>query len=109
MSLFHADTAGSKASGYCCWLIGEEDPVLDVVAFGDPPESRGAVEASVDLLRPIAAQRSRDRAHVRTTIGAQQLVHIGILRPRWADLRQPSSYGVSKGYEPFPGTGWVVC
>ena len=37
-------------------LVGEEHPVLDVLALGDPPQRRLAVQPTVDLRPSMAAQ-----------------------------------------------------
>ena len=51
VALRHAARAGPVAGGDRRRLVGEEDPLLDVVALGDPALGAAAVEAAVD---PVA-------------------------------------------------------
>jgi hypothetical protein len=60
--------AGREGSG----LVGEEDTVPDVSAAGDRAQRRGAVEAAVDPLAPVAAPLPLHIRLIRPAVGAEQ-------------------------------------
>src|SRR5689334_7777940 len=67
-----ADGAGAVAGRDGGGLVQEEDAVPDVAAAGDRAQRRGAVEAAVDPLAPVAAPLPFHVRLVRPAVGAQQ-------------------------------------
>jgi hypothetical protein len=85
----HADGAWPVAGGNRGGLVGEEDSVPYIVAFRDPSQSAGAIEAPIALQPPMSTQFARLHAEVGTAVGAYQPVklllrHLPGSRSLWA-------------------------
>ena len=74
MSLFHADATRSEPSGYGCWLIGEEDPVLGVLPTCQMAQSARTIETTINSVRPISPERSWRLAQINLSLSIEELV-----------------------------------
>ena len=73
--LGHALGAGTVACRDGGLLVGEEDPVGDVLALGDVPQGGGAVQPAVDFQLPMAAQSAGGFRVVGLAVFSNEVIH----------------------------------